>query len=187
MKFIVYFLFFLFSQLAAADVNLANLIDENTKVYVQIEKNSRATIFFSYLNGCPLVNRYLGTLMKIKEKYSDKIQIIILDSSANHTALKDAKEKIIQKKLFPFVIDTNSTIAKKFNLSVATEILVFNEQFILKYQGAIDDQYSIQLDKLYPENKYLDSVIKKIISKKKFEYFKTTASGCMLNLYENKN
>jgi predicted transcriptional regulator len=194
-NFLMFILMIFFSQTSLSDeVNLRNSIiglnDSLTKKnIIETSKKARVFVFYSYLAGCPIVEKYVPDLLEIKKKYGNKVIIVNLASSVH---AKDEIEKTIKhiektKNKFPLVIDDNSVLAKSLNITTSSTVVVVDLlNYRVKYKGRIDDRITLSYEKPKAQSLYLIDAIDSVLKNKKILVSETEAFGCEISVSNEK-
>lgn len=159
------------------------------KNILQIQPQAKVLVFFAYMGGCPILEKYVFDLKKIKAKYGNQVIIINLDSSLHaEEDLQDSLKHLDKtKNSLPLVIDKKSEIAKFLQLKTSSQVAVIDLQdYKMKYRGAIDDRITLSFEKKTAQAHYLMDTIDSLLAKKNIVFTETEAFGCEINLHQKK-
>ena len=103
-------------------------------------KNGAILVFVSA--QCPIVKQYNERISEFAADFAAK-GINIIGINSNHTeSLEWVKSHAAEKYKFPVLIDKGNVLADKLGASVTPEVYYVNENNVLVYQGAIDNNRS---------------------------------------------
>jgi len=136
-------------------------------------KGATGTLVIFSCNTCPWVLRWEDRYVSIASRYSQKgIGIIALNSNVARFDGDDSLEKMVKhaKKNnynFPYVQDPNAKLAYAFGATKTPHIYLFDDDDLLIYRGAIDDnaRSASEVDEPFLENA-LDQLIAGVPVKK---------------------
>lgn len=104
-------------------------------------------------NHCPYVVASEREFVEIQEKFGpDSFQLIAINSnSANPDYPGDSFENMVKRAEeknfnFPYLVDDDQSIAKKYGAGRTPEIFLFDEQRKLVYHGRINDNPKVHSD-----------------------------------------
>ena len=139
-------------------------------------------IIFS-CNHCPYAQAWEQRIINIQNKYKDKgVTVIMISSNDAESYPEDnfekMKERHIGKKFnFNYLYDESQEVAKIYGAERTPEVFVFDGLGLLKYTGAIDDNYENEVD---VTQEYLADAIDMIIDGKEPSTSSTPAVGCTI-------
>ena len=119
-------------------------ISGNTTTLADVKGNKGTLVIFS-CNTCPWVIRWEDRYVSIAEEYTPKgIGVIAVNSNAGRFDGDDSLEEMVKhaKKNdynFPYAQDPRSQLASKFGATKTPHIYLFDNNDVLVYRGAIDD------------------------------------------------
>lgn len=129
------------------NIRLKNI--DNTIVSLSNYKDAKGFIIVFTCNKCPMAKLYSNRLNKINEEYKNKGIFLLAINSMDTLAYAEESFKLMQKKAkkekftFPYLQDKKQTVAKQFNATHTPQAFIIwkneKDKFIIKYQGAIDD------------------------------------------------
>jgi len=133
---------------------------------------------------CRICQYYTPVFKDLHEKYASS-QIKFVGLFPNRYSTDEQIERYKTKYGIPFDLKREyfQTKAKKFDVRVTPEVVVFDEkQGIVLYQGRIDDSYvTVGKRRQIIKNKDLDDALQSIILNKLIKTKETTAIGCFVN------
>ena len=155
-------------------------ISGNTTTLADVKGNKGTLVIFS-CNTCPWVIRWEDRYVSIADKYTPKgIGVIAVNSNAGRFDGDDSLEKMVKhaKKNdynFPYAQDPRSQLASKFGATKTPHIYLFDNNDVLVYRGAIDDNAR---DARSVDEPYLANAIDQLIAGKPIEKPISKAIGC---------
>ena len=155
-------------------------ISGNTTTLADVKGNKGTLVIFS-CNTCPWVIRWEDRYVSIADKYTPKgIGVIAVNSNAGRFDGDDSLEEMVKhaKKNdynFPYAQDPRSQLASKFGATKTPHIYLFDNNDVLVYRGAIDDNAR---DARSVDEPYLANAIDQLIAGKPIEKPISKAIGC---------
>jgi thioredoxin-related protein len=134
-------------------------------------------------NTCPFVVKWEDRYKMIEKWCMDnEIELFYVNSNANKRDKEDSfmAMKKHAKKMdyqFPYLIDKESRLANAFGAKTTPHIFLFNNEKVLVYKGAIDDNYESAKD---VRNFYLKDAIFSLSNGSKIKTPSTKAVGCSI-------
>ncbi|MHC5541169.1 redoxin domain-containing protein, partial [Singulisphaera rosea] len=105
-------------------------------------RGKKAVVLTFTGTDCPVGNLYIPRLVELNKEYRDKgVAFVAINANASETApqvAEHAKERGID---FPVLKDTDNLVADALMAERTCEVLVLDGRAMLRYRGAIDDQY----------------------------------------------
>ena len=155
-------------------------ISGNTTTLADVKGNKGTLVIFS-CNTCPWVIRWEDRYVSIAEKYTPKgIGVIAVNSNAGRFDGDDSLEEMVKhaKKNdynFPYAQDPRSQLASKFGATKTPHIYLFDNNDVLVYRGAIDDNAR---DARSVDEPYLANALDQLIAGNPIEKPISKAIGC---------
>ena len=155
-------------------------ISGNTTTLADVKGNKGTLVIFS-CNTCPWVIRWEDRYVSIADKYTPKgIGVIAVNSNAGRFDGDDSLEKMVKhaKKNdynLPYAQDPRSQLASKFGATKTPHIYLFDNNDVLVYRGAIDDNAR---DARSVDEPYLANAIDQLIAGNPIEKPISKAIGC---------
>ncbi len=134
-------------------------------------------------NHCPYAQAWEDRIINIQKKYSnDGVSVIMISSNDSAEYPEDSFEKMKERHAeknfnFPYLYDETQEIAKMYGAERTPEVFVFDNLGLLRYTGAIDDNYE---DESSVTSSYLINALDSIIKDNKAEVETTDAVGCTI-------
>ena len=155
-------------------------ISGNTTTLADVKGNKGTLVIFS-CNTCPWVIRWEDRYVSIADRYKPKgIGVIAVNSNAGRFDGDDSLEKMVKhaKKNdynFPYAQDPRSQLASNFGATKTPHIYLFDNNDVLVYRGAIDDNAR---DARSVDEPYLANAIDQLIAGNPIEKPISKAIGC---------
>jgi peroxiredoxin len=134
-------------------------------------------------NHCPYVRAWEERMVAIQRDYSAKgVQLIAINSNDAAKYPEDnfenmkirAKEKNFN---FPYLRDEDQRIVRLYGAERTPEVFLFDRDSILRYHGAIDDNYD---DPRAVKTHYLRNALDAVLNGRKVTLAETQPVGCTI-------
>lgn len=170
------------SKAPMTDIVLQNSVGE--KMNLEEAKGDNGTLVIFSCNTCPFViaweDRYpeLASLSK-----KNDIGFVLLNSNAAKRQGDDSVEAMEQHAKekgyanVPYLVDENSKVANAFGAKTTPHVFLFDAEWKLVYEGAIDDNYKSKND---VSAYYLNDAIKNLAAGNNIDPNNTKAMGCSI-------
>jgi len=176
------------------EVNDFSLMNVDGKmVSLSDYKTSKGVIIIFTSNHCPFAKLYPKRMNQLHAQYA-KMGIPLLAISSTDTIMyqedcfiKMKAKAIAEKFKFPYLYDGSQQVAKNFNADKTPHAFVIwkeNNQWIIKYNGAIDDN-GAEPQKV--QNNYISNAIEELLHGKVVSLTETKSIGCKIYFRESKN
>ncbi len=164
------------------DFSLQN-VDGN---YISLKSYPEAKGFIIVFtcNHCPFAKLYSERFNEMAKKYGALNVPLLAINPMDTVVYEDESFLAMQEKAklasftFPYLQDNIQTVAKDFNADHTPHAFVIwkeNNQWIIKYTGAIDDN-GAESDKV--KNPYLTNAVDELLAGKKVQEPETRSIGC---------
>ena len=163
------------------ELNIFDTSEKNMTLSENMESNGMLVVFTS--NSCPFVVMWEDRYKLLEEKCANSdIGMVYINSNQAKRDGDDSVDKMRKhsKKMgykFPYLIDKNSKLANAFGAKTTPHIFFFNNEKILVYKGAIDDNYRSIND--VTKNYILDA-LEEVSNQKSVSVSNTKAVGCSI-------
>ena len=121
-------------------------VDDRQHALADYSDDKTAVVIFS-CNHCPYVRAWEDRIVQIQADYGPRGAQLIAISANDPTQYPDdgfpeMKERAREKGFnFPYLYDETQEIARAYGAERTPEVFVFDRQGMLRYHGAIDDNY----------------------------------------------
>ena len=154
------------------DFSLLNI--DSTRISFKTYPNAKGFIIVFTCNHCPFAKLYPERLNALNLKYSS-LGVPLLAINSMDTAVYEEEsfdlmraKAIREKTNFPYLYDASQIVGKSFGADHTPHAFILckeNEQWIIKYSGAIDDNGEhAELANSYIENALTELLANKAIS-----------------------
>lgn len=151
-------------------------------------KNSRGVIVIFTCNHCPYAKAYESRIMNLDKNYSSKgYPVLAINPNDPKIVADDSYERmqeVAKEKgyTFPYLMDDKQEIFPKFGATKTPHVYLLQntpEGFMVKYIGAIDDNYE---DEAMVKNRFVENAIQAIETKQNPDPTVTKAIGCSIKV-----
>lgn len=148
----------------------------------------KKAVVLAYLGiDCPVGNLYAPRLAELSKAYQDKGVVFLgINSNAQETVDQVAEHARDHGLEFPILKDPVNLVADLTLAERTCEVLVLDGNAVLRYRGAIDDQYAIGKRKPAAANHYLRDALDQILAKESVKTPATAVVGCLLDRLDPK-
>lgn len=145
--------------------------------------NKQGVVVIFSCNHCPYVQAWEDRMVQIQSDYKDR-QVQLIAISANDAqrypgdSFDSMKDRAEAKGFnFPYLYDESQEVARHYGAERTPEVFVFDRAGILRYHGAIDDNYD-QPDAV--KQPYLRDALDAVLAGREPPVTKTTPVGCTI-------
>ncbi|WP_406699505.1 redoxin domain-containing protein [Singulisphaera sp. Ch08] len=168
-----------------ANFTLKDVSGQSVSLYGFAGKKAVVLAFLG--TDCPVGNLYAPRLAELSKAYQDKGVVFLgINSNAQETVDQVAEHAKTYGLDFPVLKDTVNLVADLTLAERTCEVLVLDGRAMLRYRGAIDDQYAIGKRKPEAANHYLRDAIDEVLAGKPVSTPATAVVGCLLDRLEPK-
>ena len=110
-------------------------------------KNTNGMLVIFSCNTCPFVVMWEDRYTMLEEICrKNKVGMVYLNSNEKKRDQDDSFDAMVQHSIeysysFPYLVDEKSTLANAFNAKTTPHVFLFDQNNMLVYKGAIDDNY----------------------------------------------
>jgi len=169
------------SSMPNTDHEMMNIDGDN--LTLDDVKGEKGTLVIFSCNTCPWVIRWEDRYVSITESYSSKgVGVVAVNSNAARFEGDDSLDKMARHAKdndynFPYVQDPGSKLAKAFGATKTPHIYLFDDEDMLVYRGAIDDNAR---DAASVDESFLANAIEQLINDQPIEKPTSKAIGCSI-------
>lgn len=156
-------------------------------------KDAKGFVIVFTCNKCPMAKMYTERLNYIQDKFKKQQVYVLAINSMDTLVYAEESFKMMQKKAkndklnVPYLQDKKQKVAKQFNATHTPQAFIIwknkENKFIVKYQGAIDDNAG----EPHKANPYLTHSLHELLSGKSVSNPKTNSFGCKIFYRGEKN
>ncbi len=167
------------------DFSLKNV--NGKQVSLKDYKDAKGFIIVFTCNHCPFAKLYPERLNELNSKFRPLgIPVIAISSTDTNVFEEDAYPKMVlkaknEKFNFPYLFDAEQVVAKNFHAQKTPHAFVIwkeNEKWVVKYNGAIDDN-GAQPDKV--TNEFAAKAANELLAGKDVQIKETKSIGCQIS------
>lgn len=141
----------------------------------------QALVVIFSCNHCPYVRAWEDRMVQIQADYADRgVQLVAINPNDTVKYPADSMEAMIQRAQekgfnFPYLQDETQAIARAYGAERTPEVFLFDQQRILCYHGAIDDNYD---NPAAVKQHYLRDALEAVLNGKTVLISETPPVGC---------
>ncbi len=186
-----YFLLLILSIAISAKGQTINdfqlLSTSGTNFKLSDNANAKGYIVVFTSNNCPFAKLYPERLKALNKKYEPLgIPLVCIRSTDTTVMDEDVYEKMIELTKreqfnFPYLVDGDQEVAAQFHADKTPHAFVIwkeNEQWIVKYSGAIDDNGA---EEKKVKHRYVAEAVDALLGGKEVAIKKTASVGCAIH------
>ena len=168
----------------ATDFSLKNVNDK--MVSLKDFKDAKGFVVIFTCNHCPFAKAYEDRIIAIDKKYKSLGYPVIAINPNNPDVQKDDSFDLMKKRAkekgftFPYLFDDGQKIYPQYGATKTPHVYLLQKTSkgnIVKYIGAIDDNYS---DESAVKTKYLENAINSLLKDEEIAVKTTKAIGCSI-------
>lgn len=162
-------------------------VTSGKKVSLYGFRGKRAVVLAFVGTECPLANVNAPRLVELSREFRDKGVVFLgINSNAHETSAQIAAHAKEHGITFPVLRDEGNVVADSALVERTGEVIVLDGMGLIRYRGAVDDQYAIGKRKPAAEHHYLKDAIESVVTGGRVDVKATPAPGCLLDRLEPK-
>ena len=131
---------------------------------------------------CPVGNLYAARLVELNKAYKDKKVVFLgINANAHDTRAQIAAHAREHGLDFPVLKDEGNVVADMALVDRTCEAIVLDGMAMVRYRGAIDDQYAVGKRKDAPTRNYLQDALDAVLSGDRIAVKATPVVGCLID------
>lgn len=135
--------------------------------------------------ACPIGDLYLPRLVELQDRYkSQGVVFLAINSNASEGAEQVAEHARHFGLNFPVLLDKTGKVAALLEANRTCEAIILDSRALLRYRGAIDNQYGYGVRKERPTRHYLTDALDAVLAGKPVETTATSVDGCPIERSE---
>ena len=144
--------------------------------------HGKITVLIFARTDCPITNRYVPLLLRLKDAYDEKVNFWFVYPDKNTTA-EQINEHLRQFAIsIPALRDPSHSLVKQASATITPEVAVFDAQARLLYHGRIDNLYEIAgRSRPAATTHELQDVLNAAIAGKPVPFATAPAVGCYIS------
>ncbi len=130
---------------------------------------------------CPFVKKHLkaGTTTKLSEKWAKEGVVWLKVDSSNFVTADECKKACEENKItVPVLLDADGKAGTAYGAKTTPHLFIVDKDGNLAYQGAYDDDPSMDAEKGDKTKNYVDAALEKLVKGEKPEVAETKSYGC---------
>ncbi len=148
-------------------------------------RGKRAMVLVFLGTDCPVGNLYASRLEELSEAFKDRGVVFLgINSNAQETAEQVAAHAKEHGLTFRLLKDPGNKVADMALAERTCEAIVLDGLAMVRYRGAIDDQYGTGTRKPAAERHYLKDAIEEVITDGRVDPKATAVAGCLIDRVE---
>jgi peroxiredoxin len=142
-------------------------------------KQAIAVLFLG--TECPINNAYLPHLAALHKEYATRgVQFLAINANRQDSAERVATHARKFELPFPVLKDSDQSVADRFGARRTPEAFVLDADRIIRYQGRIDDQFGIGIQRPKPTRRDLAEALEQVLAGKPVAQPTTPVAGCVI-------
>jgi peroxiredoxin len=144
-------------------------------------KAKKAVVVVFLGTQCPINNAYLPTLTGLHKEYAGKgVQFLAVNANRQDNPKQVAEHARKRALPFPVLKDTTQAVADLFGARRTPEVFVLDGQRKVRYQGRIDDQFGLSIQRPRPTRRDLAVALDEVLAGKAVTQATTPVAGCVI-------
>lgn len=140
---------------------------------------TRAVVLVFTGLDCPIGNLYMPRLVELSRKYQDRrVSFYGINSNLRQKSEEIAAQSKEFGLPFPILRDEDGSVALALQAERTCEVLVVDAAGVLRYRGAIDDQYGLGFPTEAPRHHYLSDALDAVLDGQVPDTQASSVVGC---------
>ena len=145
-------------------------------------RGKRAVVLAFLGTDCPVGDLYIPRLIALQETFKDRGVVILgVNSNAHETLEQVAAYSRKHAIPFPVLKDEGNLVADAALVERTCEVIVLDGIAMVRYRGAIDDQYGFGTRKPDAVHHYLRDALEDVVTGGRVDVKATRTVGCLLD------
>lgn len=133
---------------------------------------------------CPLALQYAKTLNLLVERFANRgVQFVGVNANPQDSLAEIQAQARRQKLNYPILKDTHQDWLKALGAERTPQVVVLDQNRVIRYSGRIDDQHGIGKSRPAPTREDLALAIEQVLASKPVEVAKTEVVGCLIGRF----
>ena len=130
---------------------------------------------------CPLAKLYSPRLAAIDAEFrAQGVTILGINSNRHDSITEVAAHARVHKLSFPVLKDLGNKVADQVGATRTPEILVLDQQRMVRYHGRIDDQYGVGYIRDEAQKSFVKDAVRDLLAGRKVAQGETEVVGCFI-------
>jgi hypothetical protein len=131
--------------------------------------------------SCPVSRRYGATLQALEDEYADRgVRFLYVDLTPEDVGWTLGMARDQAELDGTYVRHVDEAFFDALRPQTTTEVFLLDGDGVLRYRGAVDDQYGINFSRPAPRNRFLDAALGSVLAESVPAPETTFAPGCYL-------
>lgn len=148
----------------------------------QLDAVPQKVVVIAFLGyECPLVKLYAPRLVELSNQYTPKgVAFLAVNPNRQDSVTEMASFARRHHLNFPFLKDVGNVVADKIGVQRTPELLVLDENRVIRYHGRFDDQYGVGYVRPEATKHFLRDAIDEVLQGKEVSVAETPCPGCLI-------
>jgi hypothetical protein len=150
--------------------------------YYAKDATTKAIVLFVQGNGCPLVQKRVPQLKRLRDTYAAKGVIFWMINANTQDARDDVMKEATEFKIdLPILLDPAQVVARSLHLTRTAEAIVIQPgTWKILYRGALDDRLQYEAQHSAAQHDYLTAALDAALDGRAIATASTPAPGCVI-------
>jgi peroxiredoxin len=145
-------------------------------------RGKRAVVLAFLGTDCPVANLYAPRLEELSKEFASKgVQFLGINANAHDTAEQVAAHAKEHGLTFPVLKDEGNVVADMALVERTCDVIVLDGLAMVRYRGAVDDQYGYGTRKDAPPHRFLHHALTEVVTGGRVEVKGTRVVGCLID------
>lgn len=158
------------------------------KTYKLSELRGQRVILEWYNRDCPFVRKFydVGKMQELQKKYKENaVWLTVVSSNVGKQGYMTAEQTKVNvqeedKASRVVLLDTDGTIGRAYDAKTTPQIVIIDEEGVLRYNGAIDSIRSANSDDIAKARNYLELAMADLKAGRDVQIKRTPPYGCSI-------
>lgn len=142
---------------------------------------AKVTVIAVLGTECPLAKLYTARLQDIADQYQDRgVRMIGLNANTQDSISKLAAYAQRHELTFPLLKDVGNRVVDTLGATRTPEVVLLDNEHVIRYRGRIDDQYGIGYGKEKPTQTFLIDAVEALLANRPVETTSVEPIGCLI-------
>lgn len=167
------------------DTYIENLSMENASgSKLPMYEKGKLSVVAVFDVDCPLSLKLIATIVKLESAFPD-VSFRHISFSKLVTQEEVFKEYQRRQLKGQLLFDKEARLPSSLKVKTTCEVFLIDQKGTLRYRGAVDDQYGINITQDKAKNHYLRNALNSLLSSEEIIHKMTGAPGCLVDFEES--
>ncbi len=134
--------------------------------------------------SCPVAQRSIPTLNRLEKEYRTQgVRFAAVNVGQEDTIRDMAKQALDFQMVMPMLKDDGGAAARKLGVLRTPEVVILDEQRVLRYRGRIDDRYRLGGSRSEPTRSDLKEALTELLAGQEVSVPETPVDGCLITFH----